>query len=267
MASALVANYGGSSSEEESEDEANATEETGTAKESSGVNLLTSTNADSDSEDSDTDKLTSRISLPKSEDKSDKIVSKLPLPSFMTQDLSTLSSVANATNSSGTKSLPSSSVFANPFEKAEQQKLSILEQHVKLSSAEKTEAEMGKKICWMYRKGRCRFGHKCKFAHDNDIKLKQSSQEHDGEISPVAAVAGGMGGQPGGQHQFHPGHFVTERYGGHNTGRNTEGDEEDQLQSKKRKKPGLAQGLVPPKKSMMAFQKQASQERPWTMKK
>merc|ERR1711971_1228501 len=28
----------------------------------------------------------------------------------------------------------------------------------------------GKKVCWMFRKGRCRNGHKCKFAHDNDIK-------------------------------------------------------------------------------------------------
>lgn len=27
----------------------------------------------------------------------------------------------------------------------------------------------GKKICWMNRKGRCRFGNKCKFAHDSEL--------------------------------------------------------------------------------------------------
>ena len=30
----------------------------------------------------------------------------------------------------------------------------------------------GKKVCWNFRKGRCRFGHKCTFAHDSDVKLK-----------------------------------------------------------------------------------------------
>ena len=28
----------------------------------------------------------------------------------------------------------------------------------------------GKKVCWNFRKGRCRFGHTCSFAHDNDVK-------------------------------------------------------------------------------------------------
>lgn len=27
----------------------------------------------------------------------------------------------------------------------------------------------GKNICWMNRKGRCRFGNKCKFAHDSEL--------------------------------------------------------------------------------------------------
>jgi hypothetical protein len=29
----------------------------------------------------------------------------------------------------------------------------------------------GKKICWNNRKGRCRFGHNCKFAHDTDTAV------------------------------------------------------------------------------------------------
>lgn len=27
----------------------------------------------------------------------------------------------------------------------------------------------GKKICWNYRKGRCRFGSNCTYAHDSDL--------------------------------------------------------------------------------------------------
>jgi len=27
----------------------------------------------------------------------------------------------------------------------------------------------GKNVCWMNRKGRCRFGNKCKFAHDSEL--------------------------------------------------------------------------------------------------
>ncbi|XP_072030268.1 uncharacterized protein [Amphiura filiformis] len=267
MATALVANYGGSSSEDESEEEetpAPTRKEPNTSKESSGINLLTSTNADSDDEDSDSDKLTSKsVSLPKKSSlKSlvDNNKSKLPLPSFMTQDLSIFSATStDSTSSSGTKSLAPSSVFTNPFEKAEKQKLSILEQHVKLSSAEKTEAEMGKKICWMYRKGRCRFGHKCKFAHDNDINVKQVTEEEQDTVHPVLAA---MGGQHGGQHLQHGQQFEDEGFGGHNNE-----DEDQSTMQRKRKKPGLAQGLVPPKKSMMAFQRQAAHERPWSAKR
>lgn len=63
------------------------------------------------------------------------------------------------------------SVFQNPFRDKEDQKIAVLEQHVGLSQKEQTGRTIdGKKVCWMFRKGRCRSGHKCKFAHDNDIK-------------------------------------------------------------------------------------------------
>ena len=43
-----------------------------------------------------------------------------------------------------------------------------------LCSCQYTESEAGtmfngKKVCYNFRKGRCRHGHKCKFAHDNDV--------------------------------------------------------------------------------------------------
>ena len=36
-----------------------------------------------------------------------------------------------------------------------------------------------KKICWNFRKGRCRFGHKCTFAHDSDVasSLESASEK------------------------------------------------------------------------------------------
>jgi len=63
------------------------------------------------------------------------------------------------------------SVFQNPFRAKEDQKMAVLEQHVAMSQKDQTGRTIdGKKVCWMFRKGRCRNGHKCKFAHDNDIK-------------------------------------------------------------------------------------------------
>lgn len=34
-----------------------------------------------------------------------------------------------------------------------------------------TQMKNGKKICWNYRKGRCRFGSSCTFAHDSDLNV------------------------------------------------------------------------------------------------
>ena len=63
------------------------------------------------------------------------------------------------------------SVFQNPFRDKEDKKTAVLEQHVGMTQKEQTGRTIdGKKVCWMFRKGRCRQGHRCKFAHDNDIK-------------------------------------------------------------------------------------------------
>lgn len=63
------------------------------------------------------------------------------------------------------------SVFQNPFRDKEDKKTAVLEQHVEMTQREQTGRTIdGKKVCWNFRKGRCRNGHKCKFAHDNDIK-------------------------------------------------------------------------------------------------
>lgn len=53
---------------------------------------------------------------------------------------------------------------------AERAKSAVLEKHVKMVPAKDCVTKKnGKNICWMNRKGRCRFGNKCKFAHDSEL--------------------------------------------------------------------------------------------------
>lgn len=62
------------------------------------------------------------------------------------------------------------SVFRNPYLEAERAKSAVLEKHVKMVPAKDCVTKKnGKNICWMNRKGRCRFGNKCKFAHDSEL--------------------------------------------------------------------------------------------------
>lgn len=42
----------------------------------------------------------------------------------------------------------------------------------------KTQIKNGKKICWNYRKGRCRFGSNCTYAHDSDLHVDDSTESH-----------------------------------------------------------------------------------------
>ena len=52
----------------------------------------------------------------------------------------------------------------------------------------------GKKVCWMYRKGRCRQGAKCKFGHDNDVKtdrvVPENKYDVESQISNDKAAKG-----------------------------------------------------------------------------
>ena len=41
-----------------------------------------------------------------------------------------------------------------------------------------------RKICWNFRKGRCRFGHKCTFAHDSDVASSLAAAEENSADTP-----------------------------------------------------------------------------------
>ena len=73
------------------------------------------------------------------------------------------------------------SVFNNPFRAKEDRKKAILEQHVEMTTKQEDQARKigDKKICWNFRKGRCRFGHKCTFAHDSDVASSLASAEEN----------------------------------------------------------------------------------------
>lgn len=61
-------------------------------------------------------------------------------------------------------------VFSNPFLEAEKLEIDKLQKHVKMVDSENHLLQKnGRKICWNNRKGRCRFGNKCKYAHDSDL--------------------------------------------------------------------------------------------------
>lgn len=93
---------------------------------------------------------------------------KAELPKIETPNMSLMNPFRSTEASSG------QSVFANPFKEAEDAEKNVLEKHVKLAPKLDDIREInGRKICWNYRKGRCRFGAKCVFAHDCELLQKK----------------------------------------------------------------------------------------------
>lgn len=41
----------------------------------------------------------------------------------------------------------------------------------------------GKKVCWAYRKGKCRFGSSCQYAHDSDLAVQAGNGDGEGSTS------------------------------------------------------------------------------------
>ncbi|KAI5638506.1 hypothetical protein NE865_08823 [Phthorimaea operculella] len=142
------------------------------------------------------------------------------------------------------------SVFSNPFVAAEQAKAAILEKHVKMVPG-KNEATMinGKKICWNYRKGRCRFGHNCKYAHDSDIQ--KSGEELEAEKQKLNTVvcegSGTITSAPPPPVTLEPLQPTDDEL--------WEGGPE-----KKKKRPGLSTGLVPGKKVLQMYKQQKNKD-------
>ncbi|XP_055606890.1 uncharacterized protein LOC129754705 [Uranotaenia lowii] len=126
-------------------------------------------------------------------------------------------------------------VFSNPFKEAEDAKMASLEKHVKMIDPEHEINEQKRKICWSYRKGRCRFGSQCNFAHDSDLILRKdmfgSTSAEDQETGEGEQVCDQKVGQ------------------------NLLKKKPITLNNKK-KRPGLSRELVPPKKVLKMYHRE-----------
>lgn len=92
----------------------------------------------------------------------------------------------------------------------------------------------GKKICWNYRKGRCRFGHNCKFAHDSDIEIPKDQLDNKTSTNQIHDVK----------------NVQTEYI---RVKKDLQNDSDGVPLRKKSKRPGLTQGLIPGKKVMKQY--------------
>jgi len=168
------------------------------------------------------------------------------------------------------------SVFSNPFRDKEDKKKAILEHHVSMTEKQASGRTLnGKKVCWNYRKGRCRHGHRCTFAHDNDMpksglveppKYDPNSQiTNDKAKTNTKAVVPLGNFTPVEQMEKDPSTRSIE-FGVHKRkakgmnpnmeplgvrkGRNDESEESDPVIDKRKKRPGLSDSLSLGKKAM-----------------
>lgn len=132
------------------------------------------------------------------------------------------------------------SVFSNPFVEAEKAKSAILEKHVKMTpTLDDTKMINGRKICWNYRKGRCRFGHNCTFAHDSD--LHRTAADLEAIRAPQETLI-----------------CQTQYNGQLPINEDDEVDQENNQMNKRKKRPGLSQSLIPSKKVLKMYKAQQS---------
>ncbi|XP_053306865.1 uncharacterized protein LOC128469074 [Spea bombifrons] len=132
-------------------------------------------------------------------------------------------------------------VFSNTFHEKQQAQLSVLEQHVKLSDS--NWVKQGKGACLSYqRDGRCHFGTNCKYSHASDLPQKSTGTvQKDFERKQLMDGRGQMQREG----------FIEEQQSG---------DEKPSLKGK-RKKPGLSNTLIPPKKALKNYMEQMATER------
>lgn len=132
------------------------------------------------------------------------------------------------------------SVFSNPFKVQAEQKLSALQKHVPLTEQARPSHIGGRRVCVAYRKdGRCRFGIKCKYAHDSDL---QTSPALDSHLNAAREAHSG----------------VCSALETHGFQQDTEERPEEQ-QTKKRRV-GLSNTLIPPKRAMKQYAMQRGKE-------
>jgi len=157
----------------------------------------------------------------------------LPRPSFMVEQKDVKSELSST--------VVENSVFKNPFRVKEDQKKAVLERHVEMTVKHEDQRTIdGKKVCWNFRKGRCRFGSKCTFAHDSDIK-------HRPQMALQSNHNAGTNSEKPMVNQANTASFI-----------DPDADNSDaviECNKRAKKRPGLSDGLVPGKKAMKFHEK------------
>lgn len=129
--------------------------------------------------------------------------------------------------------LSASSVFTNPFKEKAEERLNVLQKHVPLTLQARPTQIGGKRICVAYRKdGRCRFGSKCKFAHDSDLQSNRTSDSGPKDTNVT------------GTHRNDPlasGEGDKEMDGGQDN------------EQRKKKRVGVNDSLIPPKRALKQY--------------
>lgn len=129
--------------------------------------------------------------------------------------------------------------------------------HTQVDTDAHTHMKNGKKICWNYRKGRCRFGSNCTYAHDSDLHVNKKFSELDRDGSAAAANAGaavipatGAGNTTASN--IAPNANTT---GGAGTGATATATTTGKLKTKtsNKKRPGLGDSIIPSKKVIKAY--------------
>lgn len=160
------------------------------------------------------------------------------------------------------------SVFSNPFRDKEDKKKAILEHHVSMTEKQASGRTLnGKKVCWNYRKGRCRHGHKCTFAHDNDMPksglVEPPKYDPNSQIANDKAKTNTKAVVPLSGANLTPvehmekdvskgfGSSRTIEFGVHKRrAKDTSQEESDPVMDKRKKRPGLSDSLALGKKAM-----------------
>ena len=100
---------------------------------------------------------------------------------------------------------------------------------------------------YLCRKGRCRFGHKCTFAHDSDVNLKKPDPaEREPTFSAPHLATAASKADDSTVHQSEDGGYDD---GAVICGEDSQGVKKGSSVAGK-KRPGLSEGLVPGKKAM-----------------
>lgn len=103
--------------------------------------------------------------------------------------------------------------------------MDLILSHNQVDTDAHAQTKNGKKICWNYRKGRCRFGSNCSYAHDSDLHITQ-----DNSITEQQ--------------------FTTTDTCGTNV---TTTIPSNKMKTQSKKRPGLSDSIVPSKKVIKAY--------------